>query len=48
MPAKGFFDSIDEEFNLTKHGNFILCEVAENTLDDGSSESNKISKFWRP
>jgi len=40
MPAKGFFDSVDEEFNLTKHGNYILIDCVETTLDDGSSESN--------
>jgi len=37
---KVFFDSIEEEFNLTKHGPFILCDVTETTLNDGSVESN--------
>jgi len=40
MPAKGFFDSIVEEFNITKHGPFVLCEVTETKLNDGSYESN--------
>jgi len=39
MPAKGFYDGVTEQFNLSKHGGHILVDVTEEKLEDGSVES---------
>jgi hypothetical protein len=40
MPSKGFYDSIEEEFNITKHGGFILVEVTDEKTEDGKGGYN--------
>jgi len=35
LPAKGFFEPIEQEFNLTKHGRFIKLEVSD--LEKGTN-----------
>jgi hypothetical protein len=45
MPAKNFFDAIEEEFDLATDGNHILIEVVVEGDESNISFANQSDEF---